>query len=87
MPTVKRLHHQQQCNTDGLELAGYVQPTWQTDVDVGNVAWSWSKHYSLQHQQTRKGVEIRGNITIDEKYESTCSSREMARVGTWLQAA
>jgi hypothetical protein len=55
MPTVKQLHHQLQYNTDGLELAGYVQPTWQTDVDVGNVAWSWSKHYSLQHQQHGKG--------------------------------
>jgi hypothetical protein len=72
-----------QCNTGGLELAGYVQPTWQTDVDVGNMAWSWSKHYSLQHRQIWKGAEI----IIDEKYESTCSGREMARVGTWLQAA
>ncbi len=62
LPTVRQLHHQLQYNTDGLELAGYVQPTWQTDVDVGNVAWSWSKHYSLQHRQTRKVVEIRGKM-------------------------
>jgi hypothetical protein len=27
MPTVKRLHHQLQHNTGGLELAGYVQST------------------------------------------------------------
>jgi hypothetical protein len=38
MLTVKRIHHQLQHNTGGLELAGYVQSTWQTDVDVGSVA-------------------------------------------------
>ncbi len=43
MPTVKRHHHQLRHNTGRLELAGYVQSTWQTDVDVGIVAWSWSK--------------------------------------------
>ncbi len=29
---------QLQHNTGELELAGYLQSTWQTDVDVGNVA-------------------------------------------------
>jgi hypothetical protein len=35
MPTVKRHHHQLQHNMGRLELAGYVQSTWQTDVNMG----------------------------------------------------
>jgi hypothetical protein len=56
MPTVERLHHQLQHNTGGLELAGYVQSTWQTDVLMSTwgvwprVGASTTQH---QHQQTR----------------------------------